>query len=523
MAKAIATSKELLSRPWLALVILTVLVLFLRFPSHDLPFSNDGGAQAYHARLIAQGEPLYSTHHTGHHLPGAFYTNALAFRLFGDRTWSSKVMTSLWVLGTVYVIYVLGKLIASQGVGFLAALFYGLLSSQVFLMGPSAEMELLANLPRTAAILVALQLALRHFESKSPTGLWWRLMLVGILSAMAFLFKANYVSSLLVMGCVLLGYLWQHRTLPGVWWRTIAFGLWVSLGFFLVLLAVILYFSWLGLWPRLMLVFTIAQDYLSLRNGNSQVGFVAYLFPVFALIRANALLLILSLMAVLLYIVSRKKRSIGLLYIIIWFVLSYAESMVTRVFFTHYYLLILPPLSLLAAWMLIKLYQDLSRWRPAGVPVAMGVLVAVTVFAFVISVGQDIDYYGSYFRYKLGQGPYEDFILSGSHITSADTLRTEKLAAYLQSRTTDQDSIYYWSGNTQLYYLVNRRNPLDMIWPVYADATGPYQRIFTPQTKYVILGESNNIPRPDWLQEEVTKAYTLETIIDEQEIYRRIE
>ena len=523
MTESIAASKKMLGRQWVVLAMLGVVVLLVRLPSLDLPFSNDGGAQAYHARLIVQGEPLYSTHHTGHHLPGVYYTYALAFWLFGDSTWSVKLMIFLWVLGTVYVIYALGNLIAGMGVGALAAVFYALLSAQVFLMGPSAEMELLANLPRTAAILIILQLALQQFGGQYQIGLWWRLMLVGILSGIAFLFKAIYLSSLVIVGCVLLMHLWQNRTMPGIWRRTIAYGLWVALGFSLVLVSVALYFIGLGLWPRLVLVFTIGQEYVSHRNANARSDYAALLFPVFALIRANVLLLILGLMAMMMYALSKGKRSTGLLYIIIWFALSYAETMVTRVFFTHYYLLILPPLSLLAGWMSIKIYGDLKRGQPAKLPVAPVILAVVVGLSSLLSIGQDFDYYVSYLKYKLGQGTYEDFIVSGYPVTSLNTIRTEKLAAYLQARTTDQDYIYYWSGYTELYYLANRRCPVDIIWPIYAGATGSYQRIFNPQTRYVILGESNNIPRPDWLYEEVARAYTLETIIDEQEVYRRLD
>ena len=54
-------------RFWLLGVLL--LAILLRIPSLDMLIDNDGGARAYHARLILAGEPLYGTHHTGHHMP----------------------------------------------------------------------------------------------------------------------------------------------------------------------------------------------------------------------------------------------------------------------------------------------------------------------------------------------------------------------------------------------------------------------------------------------------------------------
>lgn len=52
-------------------------------------------------------------------------------------------------------------------------------------------------------------------------------------------------------------------------------------------------------------------------------------------------------------------------------------------------------------------------------------------------------------------------------------------------------------------------------------ATGPYRRIFGPQTELIIVDAHRQPPPPGWLYEELTRRYTLETIIDEQAIYRR--
>jgi len=44
--------KALINRDYLILGLLGLLVIFLRFPSLELPFDNDNGSDAYHARLI---------------------------------------------------------------------------------------------------------------------------------------------------------------------------------------------------------------------------------------------------------------------------------------------------------------------------------------------------------------------------------------------------------------------------------------------------------------------------------------
>ncbi len=517
-------AKIMQDKHWLVLLVL--FILLLRLPSLDLPFTNDGGAQAYHARLIVQGEPLYSTHHTGHHLPAVYYTYALAFWLFGDNTQSVKVMVFFWVLSTTYTIYRLGTLLVSRGTGLLAAIFYAVLTSQRSVMGPTGEIELFANLPRTAAILVLLQLTSAYPVVAHQAKLWWKFALIGGLSALAFLFKPVYLSPLAMAGCVLLVQLWQNRTSPGIWRAFIIRGLWLGAGFLGVLLVVTAYFAWLGLLPRLALVITIGRKYVDLRNTGSSLGYLPLLFPVVALFRANVLLLAFSSVAMVMLILGQGRKPLLLFYILIWYVLSFGESLVTHIYFAHYYLILLPPTALLAAWMVIKVYSSLKRIQPATWPIAEGVLAALLLAALALGIRQEFNHYAKYLRYKLGRGTYEDFVLSGEPVTDRGTLIAEELARYLQERTTPDDYIYYWSSHVEFYYLANRRAPIDIIWPRYAEATGSYRRIFTPQTKYVVLGQvfAGDVgTTPTWLYEEVAKAYTLETIIEAQKIYRRID
>ena len=80
----------------------------------------------------------------------------------------------------------------------------------------------------------------------------------------------------------------------------------------------------------------------------------------------------------------------------------------------------------------------------------------------------------------------------------------------------------YWSGDVQIYYLADRRCPIDTLFPSQIELTEPHQRIFVPQTKYIIVGDSYMVTRPDWLYPELAEnGYELETIIEGQEIYRR--
>jgi hypothetical protein len=511
------------SRDWVVVVVLALLVTLLRWPSLEQPFGNDGGANAYHARLILRGEPLYGTHHPAHHMPAVYYTYALAFLLFGDSVWAVKFLLIPWTVVTAYLLYRLGVLLMDKATGLLAATFYAILSADIFLHGSTAETELFANLPRTAAVLVLTHLLIRQSAA-------WKFVFVGLLSAAAFLFKAAYLSPLAMAGLALFVDLGQARKTAGAWRTLLIRGLWVGVGFVVGLLPVAVYFGLLGLFPRFLLVFTIGREYVNFRHTTTAVQSYWLLHPLLVLASDNIAFLIAGLAGLVMIVITtlpryRGQRSNGVLLklcIAFWYVLSYIEAGITRIIFLHYYLLIIPPLALLAAWFLLKLYRDLKPVRIANCPVAPFFLTALLIVTLFPSFQQNFYYYRLYAEYKLGTGTYQDFLVDGwSSLMGAEFVRVQKLVDYIQTHTSESDYIYYWSGGVQLYYQADRRCPIDTIWPLYAEATGSYERIFVPQTKYVIVGESNNVAQPAWLYAELAKSYTLETVIRGQEIYRR--
>ncbi|MBN1977742.1 MAG: glycosyltransferase family 39 protein [Anaerolineae bacterium] len=511
------------SREWIIVVALALLVALLRAPSLEQPFDNDSGAIAYHARQIVRGDPLYGTHHSNHHMPATYYLYALAFSLFGDSLWSVKFFLLLWTIVTVYLLYRLGLLMTGHKIaGALAAGVYALLSSHVHLLGHTAEIELFANLPRIAGVLVLLRLIARRAAA-------WKFMFVGMLGSAAFLFKAVYVSPWALAGVVLFVEFWLARSKRAVWRETVVRGLWVAGGAVIGLLPVVIYFGLVGLLPRFLAVFTLGRGYVSFRTAASPGPEYMFLFPFVGLSENNVALVIFSItgsvMAAANLLLGRYKQYRQCLtefYVVAWYAISFLEAGITRTYFSHYYLLVLPPLVLLAAWFLLRLYRvGKSRSRVTRFAVLAFLMLSV-VLVLSFSVVLNYNYYYCYLAYKFGPDTWHDFVLKGA-IGGKGLIRVQELADYVAARTSPSDYIYYWSGDTQIYYLADRRCAIDVLWPIYADATGPYQRIFSPRTKYVILGESNNIPRADWLYTELEGKYALETVIDEQEVYRRID
>ncbi len=505
-------------REWLMVALLLLLVVLLRLPSLEHPFDNDSAANAYHARLIARGEPLYGSHHPAHHMPAVYYTYALAFLLFGDSLGAVKFLLMLWIIATVYLLYRLGALVMDRAAGVLAAVFYAILTAQLWMWGNSAEIEQFANLPRIAAFLVLLYLTSRYPVDTQP-GPAWKFVFVGLLGAATFLFKAIYLSPLILAGVVLLTELWRHRTKPGVWPASLKRGLWLGVGFIFGLLMAAAYFWFLGLLPRFLLVFSLGQGYV---NNSSEGPQYVLLHPIVGLAYNNVALLTFSLVGFLIVVINKNHRATSTFYVAIWYILSFIEAgAFVRVFRFYYYLLIVPPLALLAAWLLVQIYDEIKSQNHIAnhllAPLVGGILLIV---GLSFSVVQNYNYYYHYVQYKLGQETHREFLIKGSPF-GPQLVLLQDLADYIQAHTTPTDRIAYWSDNVQLYYLADRQSPLDVIWPHYVEISGPSRRLFSSPPKYFIVDPAH--PRFDWMQSELAKHYALETVIYDQEVYRRID
>ena len=505
---------------WLALL---GLVLLLRVPTLAIPFENDSGAIAYHARYINQGEPLYGSHHPSHHMPGAFYLYALAFQLFGDQVVAVKWVLLIWIWLTVCLLYSLGKKIGNHWLGLMAAIFAAVLYSHLELSGQSARIEMFLGLFHVTAILILVHTL--QWQNQAPLR---NLFLIGIVGGLAFLFKATALSSFgtACIACFMIR--GQRPTRQDFFLLLQREGV-LCLGFITSLLPALIYFAMQNLIPRLTLIFTLATQYVGVARPGLEGPQYLLLFPL-AVLAKNNLLILIAALAGIIFVVRRplKTRPTNtsqpgsyFIYIIIWFVLAFVETGTSRTYLSHYYLVFMPSLTLLAAWFLQKLYQDIAQYRNRKTAVSVLTLTLTAIFA--LSIQQNFSLYYHYMRYIVGVQNYETFLIEGlPDQAGVVALREQELANYLQNHTNPTDTIYYWSNFMELYYLANRRATIPFIWPIYAEASGQYEQIF--QAKYIIMGNHTIFglqETPQWLPQGLASQYTLETTIHEQAVYRR--
>lgn len=496
------------------LVALSLFVVVWRMPLLDKPLDDDSTANAYGARLILQGEPLYSTYHPGHHLPAIYYIYALTFRLLGDSPAAIRFFLSLWLIPTAYLLYYLARTFSDKKAGWLAVIFFILLTSDYTLEGHAPEIEQFANLPRIGAMLLLITLLTQKRAD-------WHFVWVGLIGAVCFWFKAVYLAPFILTGVALLTQFWWQRHQPRAINHFIKRILWLGSGLILGLIPVVAYFGVLGLLPRLALVFTLGQSHVSLTDSNP---LFIFLFPLTGLAIANLPLLIFGLAAVLLMPLDKSLPTPPKYLIPLWLLLSFIEAGISRNAFHHYYLLITPSLSLLAAWLVTQPYrlaQLNSKLKQTGSAIPLTLLVAVGGVYLFVNGG----YLYHYLRYKTGHETYRDFVLNSWPPVGPMFVALQDIADYIKTHSNPEDRIYIYSEEVQLYYLTNRRCALDFIWIVYlahpAIPGGPTElqrRLLAPTTKFIVIAQPNP---PLWLTDGLAKDYHLVETIADRQIYQR--
>jgi len=494
------------------LSVFTLLVIIFKLPFFDLLLDTDSSVNAFFARQILGGEVLYDKFHPAHHLPGIYYTFALAFKLFGDNPTAPKLLLLAFTLASAWLIFLMGRSFFDDFTGILSACFYILGSSQVHLSGTTVEMEHFANLPLIATIFMSLILIRKNAH---PFQFVW----IGVLGAICILYKVILLGSLATAGISIFIELWLERKNSG---SGKVFGMRlgaITVGIFLPIAFIGYYFFVMGLWDRLVLVFTLGFNYF---KDTALMGILIlpkpFGYPLFMLAMNNIALLTFGLLGT--YRLIRRAVPLRTLAnltdftLALWLVISFALAGLRGGGFPHYVLVVIPPLALASG---VEISSAYKRWKITHSSkqafIGAGIMTALIVVNFFWS---NYELYRQYIPNKSGQVFYEKTTYQFSKSLQ------QPIIDYIKAHTTPDDLIYVWSNNKlQLYYYANRLPPIDIVWPSYVSATGPPERIFNPRTKYIIVDDIETISRPQWLLNGLEKNYQLETSINKMEIYRR--
>ena len=136
--------------PWVLAALVAVMV---RLPDFWLPMNRDGGVFAYGGWRVLHGELPY-LHFWDNKLPGVFYINALAIRLFGASVGGLVVFQMLYGAATALTFLAVGRRICGHKAALITALIFAFYHGGYGLNEEGNFTESYIALPALAAVLL---------------------------------------------------------------------------------------------------------------------------------------------------------------------------------------------------------------------------------------------------------------------------------------------------------------------------------------------------------------------------------
>lgn len=494
----------------LALLVLAALVTLLRLPA--LPYSVvdwDESVYLLMARSLLQGHAPYTVV-WDHKPPGLYALFAAAQVAFGPTVLAIRWLGIVAVMATSWLLLVYGRAaLGSWAVGGSAAVMYALFSTRNGGLATNAE---ILFAPWTVAALLLLT------HTGAPAALRLQrgtLFMAGLLFGCALQIKTAAAGELLAALTVLLLTLLFSRArgqaMPAR--RVLAAAAWLLLGAALPTLVAAATFAASGHWADYLYANVTANArYL---RAAPPVTMTALAAALWAQVRSTTALWLALPLAGLVSWRTRVSGPVAMLWL--WLGGALLAVLAAGRLFPHYFLQLLPPLCLLAAWTLVQGVQ-LSplprRWQP----VLLGLLA-------IVALGQ-----------PLAHSARTSSVEAWARIRH--TPRTETLAyigAYLRRQLQPGETFLVADGEPVLYFLAGVDAPTRYVLPALfydeglaallpVEPLDELDRIMTHPPRYVVLSVTPPRISPYFvhLHDYLVQKYTLERSIQGVMLYRRV-
>jgi len=417
----------------LLLLLIFGISYYLRSVFIPVPLFRDEGGYGYIAQVMQHGGLLYRDV-VDIKPPGVYALYYAAQLLFG---WGSgpgvRLFASLICLLTIPFIYLLTKKMSSSGAGLVAALLFGLITPAPHLMGCFAFCEVFMFLPIVAAFYLFM-LALDEKGAKSIIFF----TVSGFLLGLAFIIKPVALFFLLPP-CAYALLLYQDRKE-----KQMLYGAALFLGGFAC--SMVLLFLWLVHNGLLADFYEVNVKFNSVFASSypDEIG-TTYAGRLLRSFRAqfigNNEMVFLMILSLLYWILGPKTEKNYRILLVLWFITALAGVCMSGRFYFHYYLLLLPALAISSALTFHHMMQKAPQ-------MARLFLIFISLIFLI--------YYGKYmspFLFSYSPDKTAQQIFNSENNTYA-----EKLAGYLRAHTADNDTIFVWGMEFQVYFYAGRHS-----------------------------------------------------------------
>lgn len=487
------------------LLVIVALVFVLRMPFFSVPPERDEGVYATAAEIILDGGAPYKDA-VIFRAPGIFYTYALLLTIFGHTVEALRIGSTLFTILTLLVVFKLAKRLYGDAIGVLSAILYGLFSSGPLVQGSLANTEIFMMLPAVAATYIF------YNAYKEDRKLYF--FAAGILSGIACLFKEAALPNFLLFLIFVTFVSGSLLSMDGA--KKLLRRYLVLISGFIVPISMMLLFLYIN---------GAFYDYIiGTYNWNRSYGshgfdlFVRRLIDrgVYNLGREYSLLWFSAI--IFIFWTVLKERTIQNIYVILWILLSFVGVCLGSMFFPHYFIQMIPSLSIAGAFGILELYKGF-RSQVVVIKTVSCLYALLLIFFFGYAVKTDYKFYLVFNPDEISKEIYggEMFVTS------------RKIAQYVKERTQPSDYIYQNRWDAEVYFLAQRRTPTKYIEHHAINATLNVTKsmgelrddILYKEPKYIIWFQPRPEEIPEFIVGPIIKfKYELETEIGGVKIFR---
>ena len=418
-----------------------VLVVCVRIRLLDVPLERDEGEYAYTGQLMLQGIPPFRLS-SNMKLPGTDAAYALSLAVFGQT--ASGVHRGLLIvnLGTITLLFFLGRRLFGEAAGWVAAACYALLALGTGVLGTSAHASHFVVLPALAATL----LLLRWNDSHRMATLFWS----GLLYGLAVVMKQPG-ALFAVFGALYL--LWTGRRHLRSGWRTVLLRLGVFALAGCLPLAMTCLILWrAGVFPRFWfwtVTYGLAYSSVIPLAGGVQIFFRT--IP--QVISPNWARWILG-GAGLVLAWSKKPTRASALFATTFLAFSFLAVCPGFYFREHYFILVLPAVALLAGAGVAAAGEHLSGALPVIIFAGVIIISAIPQRYFFFHIG-DVELS----RRLYGANPFPEAVA---------------VADYVKNHSSSDARVAVLGSEPEIYFYAQRHSATDYIYTYALVEPQPY-------------------------------------------------
>jgi 4-amino-4-deoxy-L-arabinose transferase-like glycosyltransferase len=498
-------------KPYLpaALLLATILLIsFIRLRLLQVPLERDEGEYAYIGQLILGGVPPYS-HAYSLKLPGMSYAYAFIMLMFGQSIEGIRVGLLIVNVATIILLYLMTKHLLDEYAGIAASASYAVLSLSPSVLGLFSHATHFVML----FVLSGMMIFLKILKSNRPPFYY---MMCGLFFGIGFTMKQH--AAFFVVFPV--AYLFIAGGMKKVPYKTLFIrSVYYFLGTAIPLAAICLYLFATGTFDKFWFwTFDYAREYVSeIPFGMGIKDFISQTYDVMK----PSLFLWLLAIAGLISLAARKIPMETRLFLICFFIVSLLSIFPGFYFRGHYYIMLLPVISLLIGTSLQAIKSHFEIYKSSTLSWSLSILLFVGALTHALYHDRDyffIDPVESVGRNLSGVNPFPESLVVADYIEKNTSLKDRILVLG------SEPQIYFYSkrlsatGHIYMYGLMEQQKfarsmQQEMIREIVS-ANPEFIVVVTAMTSWLIRPDSDTTVL-DWANRYAAEKFDLVGIVDQ--------